>query len=56
MLTPQGFKNSYFPCSRKVGYESVVVKLPKNLISNPETGNGLIILQLEVYTYLGVIV
>ena len=56
MLTPQGFKNSYFPCSRKVGYESVVVKLPKNMISNPETGNGLIILQLEVYTYLGVIV
>ena len=46
-ITPNGYKSSLFPCGRKVGYESVVVKLPKNLVTE---GDGFIIMQFEMHT------
>ena len=53
-LVPVGWKGgNFFPCGRKVGYESVIVKLPKSMVS--ET-NNLIILQFEMHTRLGAIV
>ena len=54
-ITPIGWKGAFFPCGRKVGYESTVIKLPKSMTSG-EKNNDFIILQFEMYTYLGTIV
>ena len=50
-IIPHGYKNSLFPCGRKIGYESVVIKLPKNLV----TDDGFIIMQFEMHTHMGII-
>jgi hypothetical protein len=48
-------KNNFFPCGRKAGYEAVQVKFPRQMVSS-DKGADFIILQFEMYTYLGTIV
>lgn len=54
-ITPVGMKSNFFPCGRKVGYEAVQIKLPKQIVSS-DKGADFMILQFEMYTYLGTIV
>lgn len=48
-------KSNFFPCGRKVGYEAVQIRLPKQMVS-ADKGPDFIILQFEMYSYLGTIV
>jgi hypothetical protein len=54
-LTPIGHKRQVFPCGRNIGYESIIIKLPKSMVAE-NTQNGFIILQFEMSTYMGTIV
>lgn len=54
-ITPVGMKSNFFPCGRKVGYEAVQIKLPKQMVSS-DKGADFIILQFEMYSFLGTIV
>jgi len=54
-VTPVGMKNNFFPCGRKTGYEAVLVRFPKQMVSS-DKGADFIILQFEMYSYMGTIV
>lgn len=49
-------KSNFFPCGRKVGYEAVEIRLPKQIVSSDKNGADFMIMQFEMYTYMGTIV
>lgn len=54
-ITPVGQKTAWFSCGRKSGYENVLVKLPKNMVTK-DPNSDYVILQFEMYTSFGPIV
>lgn len=54
-ITPVGQKVAWFACGRKSGYENVLVKLPKNMVTK-DPNSDYVILQFEMYTSFGPIV
>lgn len=54
-ITPVGQKVSWFACGRKTGYENILVKLPKNMVTK-DPSSDYVILQFEMYTSFGPIV
>ena len=48
-IPPVNSKTATFPCGRTVGYESVTVKLPKNMVTN-DHNNDFVIMQFEMQT------
>lgn len=53
-VAPVGSKTNTFPCGRSVGYESVIIKLPKNMVTNDN--NDFVVMQFEMQTQYGVII
>lgn len=42
-ITPVGMKSNFFPCGRKVGYEAVQVRLPKQMVSSDKGADFIIL-------------
>lgn len=52
-VLPVGSKQKMFPCGRNTGYESKLLRLPKQVVSHE---NALVVAQFEMMTFLGTIV